>query len=273
MRLRPCTARTFWSTSVPLVLDVRWQLTDPPGAGRERYLHGHIPQAVYAGIETVFTHHTGVPGDGRHPLPDQTTLVAAVAALGVRPARAIAIVDEPGSFAAERAWWALAWVGVPSRVLDGGIDAWTAAGLPLQPGPVAAEPVPPFPVETGMRTATADDAATAGADPSTVLVDVRAPDRFAGEVEPLDPVAGHIPGAINIPVAQFYTGTGALPDAGRLQALLSPAGRQPVVYCGSGVSAARVVLALASIGVDARLYPGSWSAWCNDPARPVATGA
>ncbi len=279
----------------PVLLDVRWRLGEPAGAGQARYAAGHLPGARWVDLETVLTRHTVDPRDGRHPLPDAATLTAGLAAAGVAAdGRPVVVYDEGGSFAAARAWWVLGWAGLTVRVLDGGIDAWVAAGgrlvadaaerdtpTPVSASGAAAEPtieptVPPL-IEPGqLPTVTADEAA---ATPERgVLVDVRAPERFRGETEPLDPVAGHIPGAINVPVAGLFTSTGALPDEATLRERLAPAlaaaaaGRPVVAYCGSGVSAAQAVLALASLGVTAALYPGSWSAWSNDPFRPVARG-
>ncbi len=284
----------------PVLIDVRWRLGEPPDAGRTRYAAGHLPGARWIDVETVLTRHTGDPRDGRHPLPNAATLAHGLAAAGITAAvaadlrsatsgtgdaqpREIVVYDEGGSFAASRAWWVLRWAGLRARVLDGGIDAWVAAGgeLVTEPGPdpdAATEHPAVAQLELGhLPTVTADEAA---ATPERgVLVDVRAGERFRGEVEPLDPVAGHIPGAVNVPVAGLFTETGALPDEAVLRERLAPAldaanaGRPVVVYCGSGVSAAQAVLALASLGVEAALYAGSWSAWSNDPTRPIARGA
>lgn len=272
----------------PTLLDIRWALTDPRGAGRTRYAAGHLRGAAFLDLETALTRHTGDPRDGRHPLPDLEVLRGALFAAGVRADRETVVYDEPGSFAAGRAWWVLRWVGLPVRVLDGGITAWTAAGHPLVTGsapaptpaglPSAEVPHDALPsLHSGhMPTLTADEAAAAPR--SGVLIDVRAPERFRGDVEPIDPVAGHIPGAINIPVAGLFATDGALPDEPTLRDRLALAiasaadGGHVAAYCGSGVSAAQAVLALATLGVPAALYPGSWSAWCNDPERPVMTG-
>jgi thiosulfate/3-mercaptopyruvate sulfurtransferase len=264
----------------PVLLDVRWRLGEPAGSGQARYAAGHLPGARWVDLETVLTRHTGDPRDGRHPLPDAATLTAGLAAAGVTTdGRPVVVYDEGGSFAASRAWWVLGWAGLTVRVLDGGIDAWVAACGELVTDvaePVIEPTMQPL-IEPGQRpTVTADDAAATAQ--RGVLVDVRAPERFRGETEPLDPAAGHIPGAINVPVAGLFTSTGALPDEATLRERLATAlaaaaaGRPVVAYCGSGVSAAQAVLALASLGVTAALYPGSWSAWSNDPFRPVARG-
>ena len=266
----------------PAVLDVRWTLGEARGSGRQRYAAGHLPGAVFLDLESALTRHTGDPRDGRHPLPDPAVLRNALAAAGVRAGQQIIVYDEPGSFAAGRAWWVLRWVGLPVRVLDGGVRAWTAAGYPLEsqevPAPtITAADALPHLVGGHLPTLSADDAASA--PERGVLIDVRAAERFRGEVEPIDPVAGHIPGAINLPVAGLFAADGTRPDVPTLRERLAPAlgaavnGGQVAAYCGSGVSAAQAVLALASLGIPAALYPGSWSAWCNDPLRPVAIGA
>ena len=273
-------------SAAPLaLLDVRWTLGEVPGSGRQRYAAGHLPGAAFLDLESALTRHTGDPRDGRHPLPDLAVLRDSLAEAGVHAGQQIVVYDEPGSFAAGRAWWVLRWVGLPVRVLDGGLTAWTAAGHPLESGDAeipavpASDSLPLSPPLTGghLPTLSADDAATA--PDRGVLVDVRAPERFRGEVEPIDPIAGHIPGAINLPVAGLFAADGHLPDEVTLRERLAPAlaaadaGEEVAAYCGSGVSAAQAVLALASLGVPAALFPGSWSAWSNDPTRPVATGS
>jgi thiosulfate/3-mercaptopyruvate sulfurtransferase len=251
------------------LLDVRWRLGEAPGAGRERYAEEHLPGARFLDLEAVITRHTADPRDGRHPLPEATDLAAGLGAIGVRADDVIVVYDEAGSFAAARAWWVLTWAGLDVRVLDGGIDAWILAGGPLDTG-VESAPATRLDLATGaLLTATAEEAAAA-----EILVDVRAPERYRGETEPLDPKAGHIPGAVNIPVSGLFGSDGRLPPEAvlreRFGAVLD--GRSVTAYCGSGVSAAHAVLALATLGLRASLYPGSWSAWSNDPTRPVATG-
>lgn len=263
----------------PLLLDVRWYLTDAAGAGHERYAAGHLPGARFLDFEGVLTAHTGDPCDGRHPLPDPAALARSLGALGVTAESTVVVYDEAGSFAADRAWWVLRWAGVRTRVLDGGIAAWTDAGGDLEQG----EPDPPTRMTTPpttptlgtgrMPTLTVDEA---GAWPGQgTLVDVRAAERYRGEAEPIDPRAGHIPGAVNaLHAASLFTPSGHLPsddDLRRAAGDLSD-GPQLAAYCGSGVSAARTVLALAVLDVPAALFPGSWSAWSSDTDRPVATG-
>ncbi len=176
----------------PTLLDVRWALTDPPGAGRDRYAAGHLPGAAFLDLETALTRHTGDPRDGRHPLPDLDVLREALIAGGVRADRETIVYDEPGSFAAGRAWWVLRWVGLPVRVLDGGLTAWTAAGQPLVTGPAAlsgetalaayemAKSAFPSLHSGQVPTLTADEAAAAPRH--GVLIDVRAPERFRDDI-------------------------------------------------------------------------------------------
>jgi len=258
------------------VLDVRWKLGEPHGAGYQRFLEGHLPPARFLDLEQVLTGPLTDPTLGRHPLPDADRLAEGLGALGIDPAREIIVYDEPGSFAAGRAWWVLRWAGLNVRVLDGGITAWLAADAFLREG----EPAPIEPTQLQLTlghlpTMTADDLA----DFDGVIVDVRAGERYRGEVEPIDAKAGHVPGAINRPVGKLWDDKGLLPEPDALlDALDLPAevyaGTRPIaVYCGSGVSAAQSLLALASLGVNAVLYPPSWSGWSSDPARPVATGA
>lgn len=256
------------------VLDVRWRLGEAADAGRDRFAAGHIPGSVHLGVEEVFSAEPSTPTQGRHPLPDTERLAAGLAAAGVVPGRRLVVADEPGTFAADRAWWVLRWAGQDVRVLDGGFPAWQRAGLPVERGPDRPRAVEPTPLSVGaLPVVTADGAAQAGTHPEQTLIDVRAAPRYRGETEPIDPVAGHIPGAVNVPVDAFYTDDGTLPDDATLQRLLRPDEvPSPVLYCGSGVSAAREVLAFAALGVTAGLFPGSWSAWCSDPARPVARG-
>ncbi|MCA0308213.1 MAG: sulfurtransferase [Actinobacteria bacterium] len=253
------------------LLDVRWTLGEQPGSGFGRYLQGHLPGARFLDLEAVLTGPTTDPTRGRHPLPDADQLGAGLGALGVDPSRPVVVYDEPGGFAAGRAWWVLRWAGLDVRVLDGGLRAWVASGRGLETDEPDAAPGRPLLLTTGhLPTLDADEVAAFDG----VLIDVRGPARYRGEVEPIDPKAGHIPGAVNRPVTGFWDADGLLPPPDALADLLAlPAGRPVAVYCGSGVSAAQVVLALASLGVDAALYPASWSGWSSDPGRPVATGA
>lgn len=258
------------------VLDVRWKLGEPHGAGYQRFLEGHLPPARFLDLEQVLTGPLTDPTLGRHPLPEATRLAEGLGKLGIDPAREIIVYDEPGSFAAGRSWWVLTWAGLNVRVLDGGITAWLAAEAFLREGEAA--PVTPTQLQLTLGhlpTLTADELA----DFDGVVVDARAGERYRGEVEPIDAKAGHVPGAINRPVSKLWDDKGLLPEPDALLDILDLpaevyAGTRPIaVYCGSGVSAAQSLLALASLGVNAVLYPPSWSGWSSDPARPVATGA
>ena len=250
------------------LLDVRWGLTDPPGAGLAAYRAGHIPGARFLDLEAVLTGPKTDPTLGRHPLPDADRLRSGLGVLGIDALRPIVVYDVPGSFAAGRAWWVLRWAGLDARVLNGGWPGWVTAGGAVETGEPAAPEPTDVPVRLGqLSTIDADQVA---AWPGT-LIDVRAAERFTGEIEPIDPKPGHIPGAVNRPVAGLWTSDGLLPDDEQLHRYFGELTSPVAVYCGSGVSAAQGVLALAALGVDAALYPPSWSGWSADPTRPVAT--
>ncbi|MBN9104547.1 MAG: sulfurtransferase [Propionibacteriaceae bacterium] len=253
------------------LLDVRWHLGEAPGTGHREFTEGHIPGARFLDMENVLTGPTTDPTLGRHPLPDAARLEAGLGALGIDAGRPIVVYDLPTAFVAGRAWWVLRWVGLDVRVLDGGLPAWVAAGGELESGdPEPPEPTPLHLTTGQLPTIYADEAARFDG----VLIDVRAAERYRGEVEPIDRVAGHVPGAVNRPVAGFCDATGHLAPAADLDALLDLPLNAPVaVYCGSGVSAGQAVLALASLGIEAALYPPAWSGWSADPSRPVATGS
>lgn len=250
----------------PVLLDVRWALGQADG--HERYLAGHLPGAVFVDLETELA-APATPQDGRHPLPGLGMLEAAARRWGITSDRAVVAYDAVGGTSAARAWWLLRWAGLADvRLLDGGIAAWTAAGLPLEAGVVVPEPGDVVLEEGALPTVDADDAAAwTGA-----LLDARAAERYAGEVEPVDPRAGHIPGAISRPTVGNLGADGTFLPDDALRARFADLDGPVAVYCGSGVTAAHEVAALASIGVEAALYPGSWSQWSNDPARPAATG-
>ena len=260
------------SGSIPRLLDVRWRLDRPDG--HPDYLEGHLPGAVFVDLGTELARE-GVPADGRHPLPDTATLQEAARGWGIDDGDVVVVYDDWGSVSAARAWWLLRGSGVADvRVLDGGLRAWLEAGLPLERGEVA----PPrgsvvlHPIADGVA-----DIDEAAAWPQRgVLLDVRASERYRGEVEPIDPIAGHIPGAVNLP-SPLHTESGRFRDAESIRAVFASAGvdgSTPVAaYCGSGVTAAHTALAGALAGIDVSVYPGSWSQWSNTPGRPVATGA
>lgn len=255
----------------PVLLDVRWSLGDPDGYAH--YRAGHLPGALYVDLETELAAPPSTTG-GRHPLPDLDDLQSAARRWGLRAGRLVVAYDDTGGLAAARAWWLLRWAGFPDvKLLDGGLPAWTASGGPL----FTDEPVPPQPGDVVLTPGhlpmlTADAAAVLAEQ--GVLLDARAPARYRGEVEPVDSRAGHIPGALSAPATGNLVEGRFLPTddlRARYEALGVRAG--PVgAYCGSGVTAAHTVAALVAVGVSAALYPGSWSAWSADPARPVATG-
>ncbi len=256
------------------ILDVRWRLDEPDG--HASYLQGHLPGAVYVSLDDELSDHS-VTGRGRHPLPSGSSLQAAVRRWGLREGRPVVVYDDWNRAGSARAWWVLTAAGIPGvRILDGGLPAWRAAGGAIETGPVTPEPgnatVPQQNLYSGaLPTLTA---AECGAGAVTLL-DARAPERFRGDVEPVDAVAGHIPGAKNLPSGAVLTGDGTFLDDDALARRLSEldAEEHVGVYCGSGVTAAIVVAALSAAGQQAAMFPGSWSEWSSDPERPVAVGA
>jgi thiosulfate/3-mercaptopyruvate sulfurtransferase len=259
------------STERLVLLDVRWKLGGPPG--REEYLAGHLPGAVFVGLDTELAAH-GEPQDGRHPLPSIESLQAAARRWGIREGDSVVAYDDSGNLAAARLWWLLRWAGFDDvRLLDGGLAAWVAAGGSLETDDVVPEPGDVTLDGGHQATIDIDDAA---AYPG-VLLDARAAERYAGEVEPIDPKAGHIPGAVSAPTTDNLDANGRFRSAAelrrRFEALGIRDGVDVAAYCGSGVTAAHEVAALAIAGFDAGLYPGSWSQWSNHDDRPVATGS
>jgi thiosulfate/3-mercaptopyruvate sulfurtransferase len=267
-------AALLTSPEPPVVADVRWSLTGP---GRDDYQAGHLPGAVFLDVDSDLA---GPPGpDGRHPLPEPAALQAILRAAGVSARTPVVAYDAVDSSVAARLWWLLRWVGHPEvAVLDGGIAAWRAAGLPVtlaesrrQTGTIT--------VGAGaMPVLEAAQAAVLARD--GVLLDARATPRYRGETEPVDPRAGHIPGATSAPFGELTDAQGRWLPPTRLRELAQRWGAgaaQTGAYCGSGITACALVLGLERAGVTtpvqpAALYAGSWSQWCTDPARPVATG-
>ncbi|MFE2179856.1 sulfurtransferase [Streptomyces sp. NPDC059455] len=267
-------SRLFHGGPAPVVLDVRWRLGDPHG--HEHYRAGHIPGARYVDLDTELA-APPTPADGRHPLPDPARLQRSARRWGLTTDRPVVVYDDNGNTAAARAWWLLRWAGVERvSLLDGALTAWRAAGLPVETG----EPAPPAEGDvllTTGRLPVLDADAAAEVARTGVLLDARAAERYWGETEPVDPRAGHIPGARSAP-----TGDNLAPDgtfhsvdelARRFAALGADGATEVGVYCGSGVTAAHTVAALARVGITAALYPGSWSAWSSDTTRPAAVGA
>lgn len=256
----------------PAILDVRWRLDQPDG--RDAFAGGHIPGAVYVSLEDELSDHS-VTGRGRHPLPPGARLQDALRGWGVNSGQPVVVYDDWNRAGSARAWWVLSAAGLTDvRILDGGLTAWRAAGGELATG---AEKVPAGDVTVvhpdlynGARaTLTADEVAAGSVG---TLVDARAPERFRGEVEPVDPIAGHIPGAVNVPSTSVLDAEGRFLAGATLRSALAGLDGDVGVYCGSGVTAAVVLAALSAIGVDGALFPGSWSQWSGEPGREVGTG-
>ena len=248
------------------VLDVRYLMGGPPGAAQHRA--GHVPGAAYVDMDLDLA---DPPGEGgRHPLPDEARFEDAMRRAGVRRDRTVVAYDDWQGRAAARAWWLLRFHGHPDvRVLDGGWSAWVAAGLPVEGGEVRTERGD-FAVSTDkhMPVVRPDDVMDVD-----VLVDARAAERFAGAVEPVDPVAGRIPGAVNVPTTSNLDEHGCFRSAAELREtyahVAADTAASVAAYCGSGVTAAHDILAMEVAGISAALYPGSWSGWITDPDRPV----
>jgi thiosulfate/3-mercaptopyruvate sulfurtransferase len=255
------------------LLDVRWRLGGPPG--RELYDAGHVPGAAFVDLDLDLAAPPGA--GGRHPVPATADFEKAMRLAGVRDGRPVVVYDDADSTAAARAWWLLRYFGHPSvRVLDGGFQAWTAAGQPVEPRGQAHRAAPgDFTARPGHLGLLDADAAASIAR-TGLLLDARAGERYRGEAEHVDPVAGHIPGAVSAPTAENVNPDGTFRSradlAARFTALGATGDRPVAAYCGSGVTAAHEVLALTLAGVPAALYVGSWSNWITDPARPIATG-
>jgi thiosulfate/3-mercaptopyruvate sulfurtransferase len=270
-----------------VILDVRWALgmTD----GHDRYLAGHLPGAVFVDLEHELAGPPS-PAQGRHPLPDPARLQDAARRWGLSRGSRVVVYDDGGAMSAARAWWLLRWAGLEHvLILDGGLAAWRSAGLPLETGEVSRSPGDVALSPGHLPVMDADEVAAVviedlqeygrygGDDADVLMLDARAGERYRGEIEPVDPVAGHIPGALSAPTAANLDGDGRFLDPDVLHRRFLDLGvgddLTVVSYCGSGVTAAHQVAALAIAGFDrVALYPGSWSQWCADPRRPVATG-
>ncbi len=260
-----------------VLLDCSFELSDS-SAGERAFAAGHLPGALYAHLDRDLS-GAKVPGQGRHPLPERAAFAARAGAWGVRPGVQVVAYDAQGGPYAARLWWLLRWLGHDAvAVLDGGVAAWQAAGGALETGAASAAgaSTAPYPASAAPAMPSIDSDALLAALGRVRVLDARAGERFRGEVEPLDPVAGHIPGA----TLRFFKDN-LLPDgrfkpAAQLRAefdCYATPPEQVVHQCGSGVTACHNLLAMTHAGLaGARLYPGSWSAWCSDPARPVARG-
>ncbi|MDV6271198.1 sulfurtransferase [Rhodococcus globerulus] len=265
------------SPTPPVLLDVRWALgvTD----NRAHYVNGHLPGARFVDLDAELAAPSS-PALGRHPLPDVADLQQCARVWGIDDDSKVVVYDDSSGLAAARAWWLLRWAGLSTvRVLDGGLSAWTASGGRLETGEPEGVVVGGVRLDGGHLPVVDADAAAALAY-SGVLLDARAAERYRGEAEPVDPRAGHIPGAISAPTTENLTVDGRFLDDQalterftRLRVSTNTEPKTVGVYCGSGVTAAHQALALAVIGVPATLFAGSWSQWSSDPGRPVAVGS
>ncbi|MFF1302342.1 sulfurtransferase [Streptomyces sp. NPDC058307] len=257
----------------PALLDVRWALGDPHG--RAHHAEGHVPGAVYVDLDTELASAPS-PQGGRHPLPAIEDLQEAARRWGIRQDQPVVAYDDLGNTAAARAWWLLRYAGLTRvTLLDGALGAWRAAGLPLESGPVADPPRGDVVLRVGaLPVVDADGAAELIV--SGLLLDARAGERYRGEVEPVDPRAGHIPGAVSAPTGENLAADGTFLPADELRKRFEERGAGAAdrigVYCGSGVTAAHQIAALQIAGFEAALFPGSWSAWSADPGRAAAAG-
>lgn len=257
-----------------VIWDVRWSATDAT-QNHEAYRRGHIPGAVYVSMTSHLAGH-GPPAAGRHPLPDPAKFTESVRMLGLNDGDTVVVYDAVASAAAARAWWLLRYAGMTNvYVLDGGIDAWRQADLPLQAGEVLPRIGSAY-LSWGKMPTIDTEEVPAFAHENGVLLDARAYERYTGETEPIDPVAGHIPSAISAPGGQLTDEAGHFYPAEQLREYFARYGATPdaavAAYCGSGVTASKTVLGLTMAGLDAALYPGSWSAWSSSRERPIATG-
>jgi len=260
------------SDKTPIVVDVRWKLGDP--AGHDAYLAGHIPGAVYADLETELAAPASGAVGGRHPLPDITDLQASARRWGVDDDSPVVVYDDWGNLAAARLWWLLRWAGVADvRLLDGGWGAWRAAGGVVATGDEADRSTGSVTLRPGhLPVVTIDDVAAS----TTTVLDARAAERYRGDVEPVDPRAGHIPGAVSAPTTDNLDADGHFRPINQLRQRfrglgVASGGSEPIVYCGSGINAAHEIAALAMLDIPAALFPGSFSQWSSDPSRTVAT--
>lgn len=261
-----------------VVLDCRFSLAEP-GAGEKLYQQDHIPGAFYCHLERDLSAHPGLgqAHGGRHPLPSLAQFAHTLQLAGIRRATSVVVYDDQGCAFAARAWWLLKAAGVEDvKVLNGGYRAWRAAHKPLdrrRTQPVRASS-PPIPTAPFAGTLDYQALRQSQENAALTLIDSREPQRFRGEQEPIDPVAGHIPGALNKPWTEITDEQGFLqpPDFHVQRWRSLDSSQPPVVYCGSGVTACVNLLSLHLAGREGLLYPGSWSDWCSYADAPVATG-
>jgi len=260
-----------------VVCDVRHDLAQPDSWGETQYRHGHVPGAVFVHLDRDLS-GTKTGANGRHPLPSPETAAALFGRLGIANGKQVIAYDQGGGAFAARLWWMLHWLGFDAAaVLDGGYAKWMAEDRAIETEPVIPTAAA-FTIGRVTPTVNASGVMASLARQRLLLIDARAPERFRGETEPLDPVAGHIPGARNRPYTLNLNPDGTFKHSAFLRAefgaLLAGAPHDLVVHqCGSGVTACHNLLAMEIAGINGtRLYPGSWSEWCADPARPVAVG-
>ena len=275
----PELLRLMASGASPLVLDASFELGKPQ-AGKAQFAQEHIPGSVHADLDDDLSDHGQPPSAGRHPLPSREAFAARLAVWGLNPGQQVVVLDRQGANYCGRLWWMLKWCGhEPVAVLNGGLQAWKAAGGTISTAPT------PNPIPGGfvlgpslVRALETAELQRALGSPEQTVIDARATPRFRGEVEPLDPVAGHIPGALNRPFGENIGPDGRFKPAEQLKQeflqLLGGRDLAGVVHqCGSGVSALPNLLAMEIAGLGrSALYPGSWSAWCNTTGTPRAKG-
>lgn len=255
----------------PVVADVRWNLGGPSGLGE--FEAAHIPGAQWVDLETELAAPPGA--GGRHPLPDPDTFTNAMRRIGLNNNSPIVVCDAGNSLPASRLWWMLTDAGATDvRVLNGGLAAWQAGGYEVESGPAHPAEAGDFQPKPGQRgqADAVEVLQIVQAGGNRPIIDVRAPERYSGETEPIDPVAGHIPTAVNYPSMANLAADGRFLPAEAIAERYAEIDADPIIYCGSGVTAAHTLLALESAGITSGvIYPGSWSDWITDPDRPVAS--
>ncbi|MGO4204891.1 sulfurtransferase [Rhodococcus sp. TAF43] len=270
----PDLAARLASGAVTRVLDVRWSLPEPDG--RAAHAAGHVPGAVYVDLERELSDHA-VADRGRHPLPSADDLQAALRRWGVDDGDTVVVYDDWNAAGSSRAWWVLRAAGLGDvRILDGGWSAWREASGRVETGEVTPPAGTISLARRDLYAGTLTESEAAALARSGRLLDARAPERFRGEVEPVDPVAGHIPGARNVPSTWVLAADGRFKSSEELRALFAEHGldgtRPAGAYCGSGVTAAVVLAAAETAGLDVTLFPGSWSQWSANPDNPIERG-
>lgn len=258
------------------IVDCRWYLGGKRGA--DEYARAHVPGAVFADLDRDLAAPRG-EGPGRHPLPTLSAFRATLSALGVSPGSIVVAYDDAGGAIASRLWWMLRGVGhAGARVLDGGFQAWCAGGLPIASGVERAAPAPPIELRVPEHVVDRAELDRLRREPTCIVLDARAPERYRGEVETIDPRAGHIPGVVNAPFVENLVAPGGRFRSrdeliARFRSLGALDRARVVCSCGSGVTACHDILALAIAGRDdVDLYVGSWSDWSSDPSLPIAVG-